>query len=52
MCGNDSKEKINLMNCVIPSMDVKALYPSVDIDFVGKKCLEMIVKKKLTLKTV
>ena len=52
MCGDDSKEKINLRNCVIGSMDVKALYPSIDIDFAVKTCVVTIVKKKSTLGTV
>ena len=34
---------------VIGIMDVKALYPSIDIDFMVKKCVEMIVKNISTL---
>ena len=52
MCGDDSKEKINLRDLVIGSMDVKALYPSIAIDFIVKKGLEMIVKNISTLGTV
>ena len=44
MSGDDSKEEINLWNLVIGSMDVNALYPSIDIDFAVKKCVEIIVK--------
>ena len=46
MCGNDSKEYINLRNFVIGNRDVKAFYPSIDKDILMKKCVEMIVKKK------
>ena len=52
MCGNDSTENIKLRNCVIGSMDVKALYPSIDRDFAVKKYMELIVNKKSTLETV
>ena len=45
MCGNDNKEEINLRNSVIGSMDVKALYPSINIDSAVKNCMEMIVRK-------
>ena len=48
MCGNDSKEYINLGNCVFWNRDVKALYRSIEIDIAVKKCAEMIVKKKST----
>ena len=51
MCGNDSKEKINLMNYVIGSTDVKAMYPSTDIDLAVEKCVETILKKKSSLGT-
>ena len=37
-------EEIDLKNCVIGSMDVKALYPSIDIDFAVEKCVEMVIK--------
>ena len=52
MSRNDCKEEINPKNCVIGSVDVKSLYPSIEIDFAVKKCVEMIVKKKSTLGTV
>ena len=39
-------EDINLENCIIGSMDVKALYPSIEIDFAVEKCVEMIEKSK------
>ena len=51
MCGNDSKEEINLRNSVIGSKDVKKLYTPIDIDITVKKFVEMIVKKKSTLGT-
>ena len=35
-------ETVDLNNCIIGSMDVKALYPSIDIDFAVEKCVEMI----------
>ena len=35
-------DTVNLDNCVIGSMDVKALYPSIDIDFATEKCVDMI----------
>ena len=40
-------EEVDLKNCVIGSMDVKALYPSIDIDFAVDKCIEMIVKSSI-----
>ena len=49
MCGNDSKEEINLRNLVNGSMDVKALNPSIYLDFAVKKCVEMILKNISTL---
>ena len=39
-------EDINLENCIIGSMDVKALYPSIEIDFAVEKCVEMIEKSE------
>ena len=30
-------ETVDLSNCIIGSMDVKALYPSIDIDFAVEK---------------
>ena len=38
MFGNDSKEYINFRNCVIGNRDVKALYPSINIDIAVKMC--------------
>ena len=52
MCEDYSKEEIYLKNCVIGSIDVKPLYPSIGIDSKVKKCVEMIVKKKETFGTV
>ena len=37
-------ETVNLENCIIGSMDVKALYPSIDIDFATEKCVDMITE--------
>ena len=37
-------ETVDLKNCIIGSMDVKALYPSIDIDFATEKCVEMITE--------
>ena len=45
-------ETVDLRNCVIGSMDVKALYPSIDIDFAVEKCVEMIVESGVTFKNV
>ena len=39
-------EEVDLRNCVIGSMDVKALYPSIEIDFAVDKCIEMIIKSE------
>ena len=36
MYGNDSKEEINIRNCVIGSKDLKVFYSSLDIDFAVK----------------
>ena len=44
-------ETVDLTNCVIGSMDVKALYPSIDIDFAVDKCVEMIVESGQSSKT-
>ena len=40
-------ETVDLTNCIIGSMDVKALYPSIDIDFAVEKCVEMILKSNV-----
>ena len=45
-------EEVDLKNCVIGSMDVKALYPSIDIDFAVEKCIEMIVQSEAKFEKV
>ena len=45
-------ETVDLTNCVIGSMDVKALYPSIDIDFAVDKCVEMIIESGLKFENV
>ena len=45
-------ETVNLERCIIGSMDVKALYPSIDIDFATEKCVEMIQKSEINFKNV
>ena len=45
-------ETVDLSNCVIGSMDVKALYPSIDIDFAVEKCVKMIVRSKMKFENV
>ena len=37
-------ETVDLTNCIIGSMDVKALYLSIDIDFAVEKCVGMILQ--------
>ena len=45
-------ETVDLSNCIIGSMDVKALYPSIDIDFAVEKCVEMIIESGVTFENV
>ena len=45
-------ETVNLEKCIIGSMDVKALYPSIDIDFATEKCVEMIQKREVSFRNV
>ena len=45
-------ETVDLTNCVIGSMDVKALYPSIDIDFAVEKCVEMIIESDVKFQNV
>ena len=44
--------EMDLKNCIIGSMDVKALYPSIDIDFAVQKCVEMIKESKVSFEKV
>ena len=37
---------------VVGSLDVKALYPSIEIDFATEKCVEMIQKSQVNFKNV
>ena len=45
-------ETVDLTNCIIGSMDVKALYPSIDIDFAVEKCVEMILKSNVKFENI
>ena len=45
-------ETVDLETCIIRSMDVKALYPSIDIDFATEKCVEMITKSSTSFENV
>ena len=45
-------ETVDLTNCIIGSMDVKALYPSIDIDFAVEKCVEMILQSSVSFENV
>ena len=45
-------ETVDLENCTIGSMDVKALYPSIDIDFATEKCVEMLTKSSTSFENV
>ena len=45
-------ETVDLNNCIIGSMDVKALYPSIDIDFAVEKCVEMILKSNVKFENI
>ena len=45
-------ETVDLTHCIIGSMDVKALYPSIDIEFAVEKCVEMIVESKMNFENV
>ena len=45
-------EEVDLKNCIIGSMDVKSLYPSIDIDFAVEKCVEMINKSEVKFEKV
>ena len=45
-------ETVDLTDCVIGSMDVKALYPSIDIDFAVEKCVEMIIESDVKFQNV
>ena len=48
----DVNETVDLENCTIGSMDVKALYPSIDIDLAIGKCVEMITKSSTSFENV
>ena len=45
-------ENEDLEGCIIGSMDVKALYPSIDIDFAVEKCKELIFESQAEFKNV
>ena len=45
-------ERENLDNCIIGSMDVSALYPSIDIEFSVDKCVEMIYESNVKFENV
>ena len=45
-------EEENLTNCVIGSMDVKALYPSIDIDFAVERCVELLKDSDINFENV
>ena len=49
---SEVNKDVDLSNCIIGSMDVKALYPSIDIDFAVDKCVEMIVGSEVEFKNV
>ena len=45
-------QTVDLKNCIIGSMDVKALYPSIDIDFAVEKCVEVITTSEVTFNNI
>ena len=45
-------ESEDLEDCIIGSMDVKALYPSIDIEFSVDRCVEMILNSSIEFKNV
>ena len=47
-----NNNNISLRNTIIGSMDVKALYPSIDVDFAIGKCGEIIVKSDTEISNV
>ena len=42
----------DLTNCIVDSMDVDALYPSIDIEFAVEKCMELLIKSGIQFKNV
>ena len=42
----------NLHGCIVGSMDVEALYPSIDIDFAVDKCMELLQESDLKFSNV
>ena len=44
--------EVDLSNCIIGSMDVKALYPSINIGFAVQKCVEMIKKSNVKFEKI
>ena len=45
-------ENEDLRGCIIGSMDVKALYPSIDIDFATDKCVELLRESEIVFTNV
>ena len=45
-------ENDDLTNCIIGSMDVEALYPSIDIDFSVEKCEKLVYESEVQFKNV
>ena len=41
---------MDLSRCILGSMDVKALYPSIDIDFSVDECVELLLESEIDFK--
>ena len=49
---NTINETEDLSDCVLGSMDVEALYPSIDIDFAVEKCVELLKESNISFNNV
>ncbi|CAI9727488.1 Hypothetical predicted protein [Octopus vulgaris] len=49
---NDCNNTCDLTGCMVGSMDVVSLYPSMDVDLALEKCVEMINKSKVEFRNV
>lgn len=48
----DCNQRKNLDNCIIASMDIEALYPSIDIDVAAEKCSDLLLESDITFDQV
>ena len=49
---SDLNNTEDLSNCIVGSMDVKALYPSIDIDFSVDRCVELLCESEIEFRNI